>query len=203
MGESKAGGRESLHQMVIRAMSPLLLMAPLAACRHLDAEPRQPLGSAGARLALDVAENRVSTRDELRAYFVVTNSGSVPLWLNGRMLLGAGRASSPFNEVWVDAKGPGTIGWWCMFKTPPVEPRHYRLLLPGESAGRRADAPSDDLRCVGLDEPGRYTLIAHYRDGNGPGQVPTAPPGSVYLGWELVSDPVTVEISEGSARRAR
>jgi hypothetical protein len=203
MGESKAGGRECLHEMVIRAMRPLLLIAPLAACGHLDAEPRKPLGAASARLALNLVEKRVPTRDDLRAYFVVTNTGSIPLWLNGRMLLGAGRASSPFNEVWVDAKGPGTIRWWCMFKTPPVEPRHYRMLLPGESTGRSPNGPSDDLRCLGLDEPGRYTLIAHYRDGNDPGQVPPTPPGSVYLGWELVSDPVTVEISEGSAGKAR
>jgi hypothetical protein len=188
--------------MVMRAMRPFLLIAPLASCGHRDAQPRQPLPGASARFALDVVEKRVPTRDELRAYFVVTNIGSIPLWLNGRMLLGAGRSSSPFNEVWVEAKGPGTIGWWCMFKTPPVEPRHYRLLLPGESAGRTPDGPSDDLRCLGLDVPGRYTLIAHDRDGNDPGQVPPAPLGSVYLGWELVSDPVTVEISEGSARRA-
>ncbi len=189
--------------MVIRALRPWLLIAPLAACGHRDAEPRQPLAGARARFAFDVVEKRVRTRDELRASFEATNTGSIPLWLNGRMLLGPGRSSSPFNEVWVEAKGPGTVAWWCMFRTPPVDARHYRLLQPGKSAGRTPREPSDDLRCLGLDEPGTYTLTAHYRDGNNPDEVPPAPPGTVYLGWELVSDPAAVEIVDGSSPRAR
>ena len=155
-----------------------------------------------ARLSLDILERRVRTRDDLRAHFVVTNTGTGPLWLNGRMLLGASGSPSPFQEVWVEAKGPGPIGWWCFFKTPAVEPKHYRLLRPGDSAGRKPTGPSEDLRCLGLDAPGTYTLIAHYKDGNDAENVPPAPSGTVYLGWELVSEPVMVEITEGSAHRA-
>jgi hypothetical protein len=83
-----------------------------------------------------------------------------------------------------------------------VKPTHYRLLRPGESAGRKSSGPTEDLRCLGLDVPGAYTLIAHYRDGNDLENVPLAPSGSVYLGWELVSEPVTVEVTEGSAHGA-
>ncbi len=177
------------------------LLAWVAACGHHAAEPtRHPL-AAKAQFAVDIPSTRVASRDDLRAHFVLTNTGDVPLWLNGRMLLGAGRSSSPFNEVWVDARGPGKIAWWCYLKTPEVTPEHYRLLAPGDSVGREQGGPSEDLRCLGLDEPGTYTLIGHYKDGNEGANIPPAPSGSVYLGWEVVSEPITVEITQGSRNR--
>jgi hypothetical protein len=188
--------------VVSAVLQRLLLLAPLAACAHRAAEPPAQPRLPGARFSLDLVNARVRSRDELRADFVLTNTGTVPLWVNGRMLLGPGRSTSPFNEVWVEANGPGAIRWWCFFRTPAVQPKHYRLLSPGDSAGRGASGPSEDLRCLGLDAPGIYSLIAHFKDGNDPVSVPPAPPGSVYLGWELVSEPVAVEITEGSAHRA-
>jgi len=159
--------------------------------------------SLSARLVLEIGPRRAHSPDDLRARFVVTNTGTVPLWLNARLLLGAGRRASPFQEVWVDINGHRWVAWWGFFNTPPVGPTHYRLLPPGDSAGRKATGPSEDLRCLGLDAPGRYMLTAHYRDGNDLADVPPPPPGSVYLGWELVSEPVAVEIDGGSSRGSR
>ena len=177
-----------------------MLRVPLA-CEYPALEP-MARPDKSARFVLDVPARRVRTRDDLQVYFVVTNTGTAPLWLNGRMLLGPGRGPSPFQELWVEASGPGAVAWWCFFNTPAVQPKHYSLLWPGESAGRKPGGRSEDLRCLGLDAPGAYTLIAHYQDGNDRQNVPPAPWGSRYVGWELVSDPVTVEITEGSARSA-
>lgn len=179
-----------------------MLLPLMVSCAGGGAEHGRASARASARFTLDLLESRVTSRDDLRAHLVITNTGGIPLWLNGRMLLGAGRSASPMNEVWVNTAGAGPLSWWCAFRTPPADAKHYVLLDPGESLRPKASGPSEDLRCLGMDAPGTYTLIAHYADGNDPEDVPPAPPGSVYLRWELVAAPVHVQIVRGSRAAA-
>jgi hypothetical protein len=148
-----------------------------------------------ADFKLSIPQSSIREGDKIVAQFALHNRANHSLWINKRMVFNDGTAPPELRDVWIDVKrlDGGRVQPDCVAKSLPATDADYAVLPAGAEVAVR-----ENVSCLNL-SAGRYLLLAHYRDANA--HPPYEPAGAVWLGNELLSDPVAVEIAKGGDKR--
>lgn len=128
--------------------------------------------------------------EKVRLAVRLVNRGDMALWFNRRLLLNGRSAPPMLREIWMEVTGPAGAPLSFRSKVTamfPV-PENYALLKPGDVYTRELPVSS----AFDFSAPGKYSVIAHYKDGNG--TPPPPPAGAEYLADEVVSNQLEIEV---------
>lgn len=141
---------------------------------------------------LEISPTVEKTPDGLKVVVntVLSNTGSIPLWVNKRLLFNTVYAPKPRREVWFDVKAPNgkILEFDCKIKADKPHEEDYTLLPPGEAVKTEIKIS----KCFKMQEKGNYQIRAHYQDGNN--EVPPAPGDAAHLKEELESETIKISI---------
>lgn len=117
-------------------------------------------------LSLELNQTAYTAQDEVKAKVTLTNTGSTPERVNGRLALNSPEAPDEFCEIKIlIADSSGTeLPFSARVNIGEPQDKHFQELAPGATVTR-----DYNLRNVfDLDTPGRYSVRAVYQNQSDP-----------------------------------
>jgi hypothetical protein len=166
------------------------LIACSRSAKHDDELKIETRNGSVAEIRLSLPKGQFCEGEKIVATFELHNQTDHPLWINKRLAFNDRTVPPELRETWIDVKAldGGRDEPDCVSRFLLATDADYAVLPAGGVILSR-----DTVTCLNL-SAGRYLLVAHYRDGNA--RAPYAPAGAVWLGKELWSVPVAVEIKK-------
>jgi len=144
----------------------------------------------GAVLEIEVAGGEVKAEGPVLLHVTLTNRGSQPLWLNGRLGLNSPFAAPSQRELtlWIAGPDGRQLRFAAFLDQYFAQAKDFCVLRPSESV----TATLDLAKYYPFDQEGVYTVRARYADGSP--KFPPAPDGVIPFKGPLRSNEVQIHV---------